>query len=755
MNKILWLLVFVLTGTSLYSQEKDTSYNELDEVIISANRFTEKRKNISQKIDVINSKKITTINAQNTGDLLMNSGNIFVQKSQQGGSSPVIRGFEASRVLLVIDGVRLNNAVYRSGHLQNVITVDQNMLERVEVLYGPASTIYGSDALGGVVHMRTINPTLSNKSVLVKGNGFVRYSSANNEKTGHANVQFGTKKWGFLTSFTYSDFGDMRSGSSRPEKFPLFGRRPDYVQRVNGKDSVFVNPDDRVQKFSGYTQWDLMQKVLYKPKENISHLLNIQLSGSSNIPRYDRLTDRSNGRLRFAEWYYGPQNRTMLAYEFNASKINAFFTEYKAGINYQQIDESRHQRSFGSNNLDNRIEKIDVTAFFFDLRRKTKLHEFNGGIDGQLNQVNSTAFRKNISSGEVSKLDTRYPDGTNRMNYFGVYAQHLFKIKEDRLILNDGIRVQYTDLYSTILDNATQLNLPYSEVSQRNLAVTGNIGLVLLMENDLRYTATLASGFRAPNIDDLSKIFESSTVNRQVIVPNKDIRPEYTYSIDLGINKTWNKKHSVGLNTFYTLFKNAIVTAPFTFNGQDSIEYNGVMSAVLANQNRNRAYVFGLSAKISSMIMENLQVEATANYTYGRFKTDTKNASTIYKKLEDGTYARVTEFVKEKPMDHIPPFFGRAAVRYFKKNWDVEFYSIYNGWKRLDEYNADGEDNAQYATVEGSPGWYTLNLKAQWQFDRVRLQAGMENILDKHYRQFASGFSAAGRNLVLALRVSL
>jgi hemoglobin/transferrin/lactoferrin receptor protein len=123
--------------------------------------------------------------------------------------------------------------------------------------------------------------------------------------------------------------------------------------------------------------------------------------------------------------------------------------------------------------------------------------------------------------------------------------------------------------------------------------------------------------------------------------------------------------------------------------------------------------------------------------------------------MEDGTYARVTEFVKEKPMDHIPPFFGRAAVRYFKKNWDVEFYSIYNGWKRLDEYNADGEDNAQYATAEGSPGWYTLNLKAQWQFERIRLQAGVENILDKHYRQFASGFSAAGRNLVLALRVSL
>ena len=91
---------------------------------------------------------------------------MFVQKSQQGGSSPVIRGFEASRVLLVVDGIRMNNAIYRAGHLQNVITVDQNMLERVEVLYGPASTLYGSDALGGVIHLRTKQPLLSTNNKL-------------------------------------------------------------------------------------------------------------------------------------------------------------------------------------------------------------------------------------------------------------------------------------------------------------------------------------------------------------------------------------------------------------------------------------------------------------------------------------------------------------------------------------------------------------------------------------------------------------
>src|SRR5829696_1479056 len=125
------------------AQLKDTvQIKELDEVVFSANKFSEKKRNVAQRIDIISSQEIERINTQNTGDLLLNTGNIFVQKSQQGGSSPVIRGFEASRVLLVVDGIRMNNAIYRSGHLQNVITIDQNMLERVEMIYGPASTLY-------------------------------------------------------------------------------------------------------------------------------------------------------------------------------------------------------------------------------------------------------------------------------------------------------------------------------------------------------------------------------------------------------------------------------------------------------------------------------------------------------------------------------------------------------------------------------------------------------------------------------------
>lgn len=114
-------------------------------------------KNIAQQIQVLNTDFIRSQQSQTTADLLNSSGNVFVQKSQMGGGSVVIRGFEANRISLVIDGVKLNNIIYRSGHLQNILSMDNNYLDRVEILYGPSSTIYGSDALGGAIYLSTKN----------------------------------------------------------------------------------------------------------------------------------------------------------------------------------------------------------------------------------------------------------------------------------------------------------------------------------------------------------------------------------------------------------------------------------------------------------------------------------------------------------------------------------------------------------------------------------------------------------------------
>ena len=180
-------------------EANDTSHQTilLDEMVISANKVEESKKTVAQQIEVLRANQIAGSQAQTTADLIANTGNVFVQKSQSGGGSPVIRGFEASRILLVVDGVRMNNIIYRSGHLQNIITLDNAILERAEVLFGPSSTIYGSDALGGVIHFYTKKPLFATDTLKrkIKANAFVRYGSVNNEITGHADFNTGCRKF--------------------------------------------------------------------------------------------------------------------------------------------------------------------------------------------------------------------------------------------------------------------------------------------------------------------------------------------------------------------------------------------------------------------------------------------------------------------------------------------------------------------------------------------------------------------------------
>lgn len=727
--------MLVLHSLFSYPQNKriDTIENKsvtLDEIIISANKTVESIRTIAQQAEALSAKEIQNSQSQSTADLLSNSANVFVQKSQGGGGSPVLRGFEASRILLVIDGVRMNNIIYRGGHLQNIITLDNNILDRVEVLFGPASTIYGSDALGGVIHLFTKQPMLasgeqnSNTGV----NAFTRYGSVNNEVTGHADLNIGTKKFASLTSVTYSNFDDLRGGAAKnPFYSKRYGERPYYVERINGKDSLVKNRDRYLQVQSGYWQYDLLQKFLFQQNERVSHTVNIQFSNSGDVPRYDRLTDPAGSGLSYAQWYYGPQKRLLTAYDINVKNDASFFQNIHFGVNFQDIEESRHSRRFNNANLSSRMEKVQVIGANLDFQKLLRSHNIRFGMDGQYNTLKSTAVKSNIETGERSPLDTRYPNGDNNMVNAALYISHTWQIN-DHFIFTDGLRTGFVTLHSTISDNSF-FHLPFSKADQSNFVYSGSAGLIYNPSNDLKLSFLVSSGYRAPNADDLSKVFES--VPGSVIVPNPDLKPEKTINYEAGLTKIFNQKTRWESTIFYTQFIDAIVTDTYKFQGQDSVVYDGVKSQVLANQNKNKAYIYGFSSNIKSQISNNFMLSFMMNYTYGRIKT----GSTDY------------------PLDHIPPFMMRMQINYEKKNFSSGFFVNYNGWKRLKNYNLNGEDNLQYATPEGMPAWITANLRVSYKVHQlIILQAGVDNILDTQYRTFASGINATGRNIFAAIR---
>ncbi|WP_192822384.1 TonB-dependent receptor [Rufibacter sp. LB8] len=705
----------------------ERSYS-LNEVVVSASKFEENRGDVPQQIQVLKARDLAFQNNQTTADVLQQTGQILVQKSQAGGGSPILRGFEANKVLMVIDGVRLNNAIYRGGHLQNVITVDNAALEKVEVVFGPGSVVYGSDALGGVVHFYTKEPKLADSAgTKVTGTAFTRYATANQEKTAHVNVSVGGQKWGSLTSLTFSDFGDLRQGAQRNPFYGNWGLRPFYAERQNGQDVQVPNNNVNVQKQSGYQQYDLLQKVLYQASANTSHVLNLQYSTSSDIPRYDRLTEvDAQGKLNHGQWYYGPQERLLAAYTF-ATQGKGWLENLRLTGAYQNVKESRHNRRFGRNVLQNRLEEVDVFTLNADASRLLNTHELRYGLELGYNKVGSRAYGSDVNTGQETPLDTRYPSGGSHMRNAAAYFTHTWEISP-RWILSDGIRISRVELNADFTDKAF-FPFPFDEVNQKNTAVNGNLGLIFQPGQDWRFAAVASSGFRAPNVDDLGKVFES--VAGQLIVPNPDLKPEYTYNAELSLGKTVAQSVRLEGVGFYTWYRDAITTQPFLYQGQPQIDYNGRISQVTANVNARRAYVYGFSGSIAADISQAFRLTSSLTYTYGRIK----------------------EATGEIPLDHIPPVFGKTSFFLTLPKFQSEFYVQYNGWKRLKDYNPVGEDNLQYATPEGVPAWYTLNLRASYQLHpRLQVQAGLENMLDQFYRVYASGVSAPGRNLLLTLR---
>lgn len=745
MKIIYVMIVWIITITLSFGQERespsDTLINRfLEELVFSANKVEQPNRLVTQQVLLIRPTTIAVLNAQSAADLLVNTGVVAIQKSQQGGGSPILRGFEASRVLLVMDGIRMNNLIYRAGHLQNVITLDQSALDRTEVLFGPSTTVYGSDALGGAVVFYSKDPQLRANGVpVVSGKSYVRYSSVNQENTFHGQVNLAGEKIASFTSFTRSDFGDLRMGKRvNPALGEDFGLRRQFVRRSadNQSDELVDSDDAYLQRGSGYRQTDLMQKILFKPSGRVSHLLAMQYSNSSDVPRYDRLTDPGSGGigLKFAEWYYGPQKRLLTYYRLNVTDLGKWADDFTLTASYQDVEESRHQRRFNSSSLQNRMEDVQVWALTADFRKTSGKNDFRYGIDGQFNQVKSTANAENIITGVSSALDTRYPGGDNTMNFLAFYATHTRELSS-RFSIHEGFRFGTSQLYAHFRDK-TFFPFPFDDVTQSNLTGSGSVGASWTPDN-WKVSLMVASGFRSPNIDDLAKVFESvagsGSATGTLIVPNPDLKPEKTLNLDLGAHRLIGHGR-IGGHVFVTQLYDAIATRPFQLGGASTVDYDGFPADVYANQNVNRALIYGTSLQADVPLSEAFRFSGSWNYIKGVIRNDG---------------------AMDAPLDHIAPAFGRLSLSYSKKKMRGEVFSNFSAWKRLEDYSDSGEDNLQYATAKGMPSWYTLNFRFSADVsDWVTVQTGIDNLMDLQYRTFASGINAPGRNLFLTLRVN-
>ena len=306
------------------------------------------------------------------------------------------------------------------------------------------------------------------------------------------------------------------------------------------------NEDDAVQVPTGYEQYNIIQKLRFKLNDNRELLYTGLFTTSSDIPRYDRLLQVRDSLPRFGEWFYGPQMWTLHAITFTESNHTAFFDQLSLTGSMQFYRESRNDRPFRDTLIRNRTEKVWVGALNLDLqkrlsRRNAPEVDLYYGLEGYINDVSSSAFRQNINTSEVLSSTTRYPDGGSFVTSVAGYAQLRAGLTED-LTVAGGLRYTWYDLSSTIND---QNAFPFagSDLGLTTGAFSGSVGLTWEASSKLVLHTNVSSGFRAPNVDDIAKIFDSAP--GVLVIPNANLAPRVQLHVGRGLHLGTNGRGGV------------------------------------------------------------------------------------------------------------------------------------------------------------------------------------------------------------------
>ena len=695
--------------------------------VISASRWNQNATDVPGKVSQLNSDWLSLRNPVTTADWLASSGEVLVQKSQLGGGSPIIRGFSANRLLYSVDGVRMNTAIFRSGNLQQVISIDPFSLENTEILFGPGTVMYGSDAIGGVMVFETLRPDHEKQSL--QGTLLNRFSSAYSEKTFHTDFTYGKGKWAFVTSATFFDFGDLKMGKNKGQSSYL---RSTFVERINGIDQEIPNPNPRNQVKSGYHQVNLMQKISLEATANSTIDYAFHYSSTGNIPRYDRLIEKRDGKLRFARWDYGPQQWMMQQVNWKTKKPTVIYDQSKITAASQFFEESRIDRRTGNTTQFERVEKVQAFSLNADfIKSFFESHFLSYGIEMVINEVNSKGKSVNIATNKISGASARYPNST--WSSWGLYANYTAPISP-KVKIQSALRYNGNGIKADFSNNLQFYPLPILQFNDNYHSVTGNLGFVYQATPSFTLSPQVATGFRAPNVDDLGKVFDSQPGS--LLIPNPKLRPEYAYNAELNLNKEFLDLIKVNVTGFYTWLDKAMVRRPTSLNGQSEMIYDGELSQLFSIQNAAFVEVLGIQAGMELALSPRLSLSSNYNWQKGVEELDDASTS---------------------PSRHAAPAFGVTKLRFQRKWVTLELSSHYSAAMPFDKmpqeeiakpllYAIDSEGNPF------SPSWKIFNFNARLPvYKQVQLTLGIENLSDQQYRGYSSGIISPGRNFQFSL----
>ena len=650
----------------------------------------------------IKRNEIELIKSNTTADLLSKALGINIQESQSGGGSPNLRGMEANRLLIVIDDIPINNAIYRSGHVQSSNSINPFFIDNINVVTGPASVVYGDGAMGGAIIINTLNEgstkDISNTIEQQYESSSLSSSLKYLNKTSFKNLKI-------ITALAIEANGNLKMGRNRLHGY-----------RNWGNENTITKQNEQLE--TKYNKYDFIQKLIIKEKANTISL-NTQYSTTSNISRFDKLNDIEDGMRKYKNWYYGPQQRIAQSLKINNKNKSLIFDNRSLIIAWQNHKESRHKQKYSDSLQSNRYEDVRILDIILDFKKSISKIDFNYGISLRKQNVNSDA---NYSPNNLLNNTTRYPNGGSKVMDAAIYTQFKYRIfKNTTMFLGERYNINY--LKAKFNDNVIY-NLPYNEIITKNTSLVSSILLQQKLSKKLTTNISYYMGYRNPNIDDIGKIFSKNDVN--VVVPNENLKPERTNNFEYNLNYN-SSVIKFELQIFKTKILDAIERSNSILFGQDSIYYDGDLMQVQMNQNIESAEINGLSFGSEINITKKINFDFKISYIKG-------------------------ETEMGRPLAHIPPLNSQINLNYSLKKHLFNISHVYNGWKNVEEYDDNGVDNLDEATEQGTPAWQIINLKYHNNFSsNITFSISAQNLFDVHYKTFGSGISSSGRNFIVSL----
>lgn len=563
MLRKLTALCIILGNMDLYSfaQENVDSLKYLEEVKIQSFKQPSSIQQLPYAVQSLSKKDLQQTNARTLPESMMYLPGVMIQKSNHGGGSPFVRGLTGNQALIVVDGIRLNNSIFRYGPNQYMNLIEPDLIDKVEILKGSGAVQYGSDALTGVIHLETNQLSFSEQP---KWNAKLntRFTNRSMEKSVRPTLGFQSKNISIQASGAFKEFGDLVAGGNIGRQSP-----------------------------SGYNEYSQHLKAMIQLGKGWILKSSYQQLHQPNVPvlfKYQFENFKTNTST--------PINRSMGYAILNKKFKSGKFNELKLFISRQHIAETRKLQKNGSTQL--RTEKDAARTIGLGAELKNTFSSSwhaTTGIDIYSDLVNSTRADQSTLDGSSKSLRGLYPDNS-RYQSFSIY--HLHHLAWRKFQLEAGTRY---NRYKAIIEDAT-----LGEVNIEPKALIFQAGVSYQLLKNVFVYGNISEGFRAPNIDDLGTL---GIVDFRYEKPNYDLQPEKSLNTEVGL-KLYNKRIQAEASVFRTGLRNLITRIKTNQNigGYDVYE----------KENVDKGYIKGAEVSMNINASKHVYIKGNLTYLYGQ-----------------------------------------------------------------------------------------------------------------------------------------